>query len=412
MELNNRNQKFLAVVLNGQANYNAWAFTIRQHLKTAGLDQFLTDVKIEPENSVKAQESYSLLLSSISPGEIEKILHCKTTHEVWTHFELAYAVKTSNVKLELLRELNSIKCKRVKDVPDAINKVMVIKGRLDGLSVTLDDTMIISILINALPADKYESFLEAWGMIEADQQKLPKFMSKLQEKTKALIDHELESESALLALRSQGFSGYWNQRGRGGRGGVGGQFEGRPVEGNSNQPGNRSSTPCNYCHKPGHWKSECFKLKEKNKQARPVALEATEQGVSYDDNEDFEIAFVVLEDDSNQISASDWIADSGCSSHMTPNKHWLLDYQNFPKPLMIRIGDDRLIEAMGFGVINTDFGKLSRVYYVPKLGRNLFSIPAATLGKANCTVDTNEMVIYKYGQVVLRATRRGGGVLM
>lgn len=42
---------FAAVVLNGKANYNVWAFTMKEHLKTAGLFDLVSDFKEEKEET-------------------------------------------------------------------------------------------------------------------------------------------------------------------------------------------------------------------------------------------------------------------------------------------------------------------------------------------------------------------------
>lgn len=170
--VNNNGKPFTTIILNGKANYNVRAYTVKEHLKTASLEQFITDIKIKDDQVAKAQEAKSLLLSSLASSEIEKILHCSNTAEIWKHFHSAYGSKTSDLKLE---DLNTIRCKSPREVPDAINQALVIQGKLKGLDVSISDLMVTSILVNALPAGKYENFLEAWGMVEEDNRTLTKF---------------------------------------------------------------------------------------------------------------------------------------------------------------------------------------------------------------------------------------------
>lgn len=56
----------------------------------------------------KAQQAFSMLLSSISGDEIAKATHCTTAKSIWNHFKQTYGSKSSNLKLELMNELSSI----------------------------------------------------------------------------------------------------------------------------------------------------------------------------------------------------------------------------------------------------------------------------------------------------------------
>lgn len=81
----------------------------------------------------------------------------------------------------------------------------------------------------------------------------------------------------------------------------------------------------------------------------------------------------------------EWYMDSGATDHMTNQRTWFATYSEFQKDLSFRIGDGKLISAIGSGEINIlafDKNKwirkhLSNVLYVPELTYNLFSLEAA-----------------------------------
>lgn len=50
--------------------------------------------------------------------------------------------------------------------------------------------------------------------------------------------------------------------------------------------------------------------------------------------------------------AGGWIIDSGASSHMTPVKEILVDYEEFEKPQMVCLGDGQTVEAFGRGNVH------------------------------------------------------------
>ena len=80
--------------------------------------------------------------------------------------------------------------------------------------------------------------------------------------------------------------------------------------------------------------------------------------------------------------SSVWISDSSATTHMTGHKNWLLEIK--PIKAVVKVGDDKVIQAEGVGEIlliaKDDSGKpcnitLQNVLYVPELKANLFSIP-------------------------------------
>lgn len=117
---------------------------------------------------------------------------------------------------------------------------------------------------------------------------------------------------------------------------------------------------CHYCKKPRHMKKDCRKLRFK------------EQKCHYSTTD---IILMAME------GTADWkvfVADSGCTSHMSPNYEWFENYSQLASPRPIRLGDDKLLHAVGVGTVTTNRGKLTNVLFVPKLCTNLFSISAAT----------------------------------
>ena len=77
-----------------------------------------------------------------------------------------------------------------------------------------------------------------------------------------------------------------------------------------------------------------------------------------------------------------WLIDS---SHMTPQKEFLINYREFDTPEKVGLGDGRIVEAVGVGnvclhmlfkVSTSKQAVMYDVLYVPKLACNLFSVRA------------------------------------
>ena len=83
-----------------------------------------------------------------------------------------------------------------------------------------------------------------------------------------------------------------------------------------------------------------------------------------------------------------WLVDSGASSHMIPQKEFLVNRREFDTPEKVGLGDGRNMEGVGVGNVHLKLmlfkvstskqAVMHNVFYVPKLACNLFSVRAAT----------------------------------
>ncbi|CAK6974377.1 Retrovirus-related Pol polyprotein from transposon TNT 1-94 [Scomber scombrus] len=108
-----------------------------------------------------------------------------------------------------------------------------------------------------------------------------------------------------------------------------------------------SSWRCYKCGQEGLIKRDCPRGKKKKKihKAKSMMCEDTE--------ESSESAFVVKATNQNEMSQqSQWLIDSGASKHMTCYKECLQDYQQFSEPQSVKLGDGRVVDALGLGNIN------------------------------------------------------------
>lgn len=96
---------------------------------------------------------------------------------------------------------------------------------------------------------------------------------------------------------------------------------------------------------------------------------------------------------SSGIVDSDWILDSGCSFHMTPNKYWFqqLDESDGGRVLL---GNNQECRVKGVGTLqiimfDNQVRIISEVRYVPELKRSLLSL--GTFDKAGYVCKTEKM---------------------
>ena len=168
---------------------------------------------------------------------------------------------------------------------------------------------------------------------------------------------------------------------------------------------------CFFCGKEGHFKSECRKLKAEldgsgGSQANKASSTATGAG----------FLFMATQ---HRIP-NDWIIDSGASQHMTFNRDLLDDYEDMATE-KVHLADKTVLEAIGKGSVTIwvqlEGRKVScrfrNVWFVPKLERNLLSVPRITeQGYHVVFLDQSCQVKAGNGQAILRGVKQSGIYLL
>lgn len=107
-----------------------------------------------------------------------------------------------------------------------------------------------------------------------------------------------------------------------------------------------------------------------------------------------------------------WIADSGCSVHMLPNRALFNNYTEYATPEKIRLADNHIIYAMGQGEIEVGAGTLKNVSYVPELATNLFSFISADGNGIEFMGCATEIGFHKNNSYLFSAWKDGGAYLI
>ncbi|KRZ49324.1 Retrovirus-related Pol polyprotein from transposon TNT 1-94 [Trichinella nativa] len=181
-----------------------------------------------------------------------------------------------------------------------------------------------------------------------------------------------------------------------------------------NENSKKRNIECWNCKKKGHIRSECRsqrKLNSSTLKDRTKSLNRT--------------GFVARSWlDVRQEPNDGWLADFGAFKHITRNRHWFSTLE-FIEPQGVRIGNDKMIYAVGIGTIDVEVfnGKqwiasvLNDVLYVPEFGSScLFSLGAAAARGYRIMMDNfnirfmmnnrTELVGYKDGDLYTLLIRR------
>ncbi|KAG8474900.1 hypothetical protein CXB51_031553 [Gossypium anomalum] len=160
---------------------------------------------------------------------------------------------------------------------------------------------------------------------------------------------------------------------------------------------NRGKT-CNFYKKKGHIKSECYKLQNKIK--REAANQKGKQLENFGEAN-------VVEDYSD---GEEWILDSGCTFHISPNRDWFTTYETVSEGVIL-MGNNASCKITGVGTIKVKMSDgvvrtLSDVRHVPKLKRNLILLSTLDSKGYRYTAKSGVLKISKGFLVVMKGQRK------
>src|ERR1700761_4007116 len=109
--------------------------------------------------------------------------------------------------------------------------------------------------------------------------------------------------------------------------------------------------------------------------------------------------------------SSEWIADTGATSHMTPHRHWFKEYTRYVVP--IHLADGSVVKSAGVGTVHFQTVHkgvkkqevlFSRVLHVPALRNNLFSVLYLTRFKGFYVTISKNCISFKRDSIHFTAS--------
>lgn len=183
---------------------------------------------------------------------------------------------------------------------------------------------------------------------------------------------------------------------------------------------------CNYCKKFGHIVANCRKRIAAEQRAVTANgayhNNSNKNSYSSSKNNSKQGTFLAtsLSVNTDFVSIDSWISDSGATNHMTANKQHFATFEKFPIPQPVETANKSCIFAYGSGSVNVDvcIGKkwssatLIDVWYVPDVGRQLFSIRQATKHGNEVTYDSDGVTVRCDSKIVATGKLNGSVYVM
>jgi hypothetical protein len=264
------------------------------------------------------------------------------------------------------------------------------------------DLLLMCRIIETLP-ENYFAFAASWRLLNKTERTVEAFTNQLCSYERALTSKgESSQNQEVLMAKAHHTNVKSSQKFKN-------QMQKKPAK-------KSAGLICHYCKAPGHTVRKCDKWHADGKPPKPKNS-GNHAGANME-------SLVVVESNVFVVNEAehidDWFVDNGATCHLTFRSDIFQSFHKFAQPHTLHVANGDTIEAVGKGVVLLEIKvkgqwqtvRLTDVWYVPKIRRNLFSIIATQDRNENSSfVSTSRMChLTVNDKVVAVGTRsqRGG----
>jgi transposase InsO family protein len=404
--------------LTGELNYSNWTWDVEVYLNHLGawygiiVDDPVTPATATPATAPAApaaadptfakRNATALYAINCTVCDAAKMLirGIRDARTAWQILRKRYQCSNLRTRATLQRKLTSTFMAEGESMEAHVNKIKDIADTLAAIGRPQDDDYLAIVLLTSVSAEKYRTVI---ALLETlDDKGVPLTFEHAAEELIA-EEQRLKTAAAVTAASNK-------------------QSVALVATGADNPP----PGPCPRCKQPGHWSRKCpnphlQQQQQQQRGARPNAHvtelvpPVPETTVSLALSASCHTPELFLSSRSfspPSTLASTWIVDSGASFHYSPYLPWFSHYREIP-PVGVRIGDSRIVQAVGKGhvTLQTLVDKrwinvtVRDVLFVPDLTHNLLSVPQITASGGSVSFNGNECVITRGATVLGQAIK-------
>ena len=343
----------------------------------------------------------SIITSAVTEDTYQKVMDKETAREVWEELKRNFEASSKDQLFRICADFFSFSWTLADDVSIHVAKLKTLWNELNsGLQAKgeskLPEMMLICKILHILPSE-YQTFKSSWMLLSEEKQSVEELITQLCSFERDIKSGDVgRANQEALALKSM--KPHQPQKPK---------LQKKKVKGN-----------CNYCHEPGHWVRNCSKWIADGKPRKNPVTASTNQ----DSGTPNVVLTVCTEAMTAEIKSSDWFVDNGATKHVTNQRDIFVSFEKFDVPHIVTAAGGESIPAVGKGTVEVlsfvgnrvQKLKLADVWYVPKIGRNLFSVLAAqdrNPQSASFKSSSTDCWLAVNGNIVVYGTRRVSGTL-
>ncbi|KAG8501778.1 hypothetical protein CXB51_004763 [Gossypium anomalum] len=314
--------KYEIQLLDRNTRFTLWQIKMQAVLAQMDLEDALLGIDKMPstltnkEKKRKDRKALTQLHLHLSNETLQDVMKEKTAAALWKRLEQICMSKTLTTKLHMKQRLYAHRLEEGASVHEHLTVFKKILSNLEAMEVQYDKEDLGLILLCSLPPS-YSTFRDTI-LYSRESLTVDEVYDSLTsyDKIKHIVVKP-DSQGDGLIIRGRQDRNADDDRGRTQERNPRGKSKGR------SKSSNRGKT-CNFCKKKGHIKSECYKLQNK------IKREATNQKGKQPENsseadvvEDYSDGELLVASVNDSKVSEEWILDSSCTFHMSPNRDWL-----------------------------------------------------------------------------------------
>jgi len=378
-------------------NYRLWKYQLLNLLEAHGLLDVADGTTARPTTEMDKilvwrqtnAKAKAVITNSLDYTQLEFVVELETAKQMLDKLDALHDTKTEANKVSFLQEFYALRMSPQETVTQFISRVESHVRQLTDAKKTIGDDERIAVMLSGLPS-KFNTVITMFKSRTNDKRTVTQLQRDLID-AEQLMQKTDEGTVALAATAKNTV-------------GKNAKTDGKPKQ---------KKFRCYACGKMGtHYARDCKTRSDNEKTKQDQHRDTNEEAKAYTAVVTQEIKLIMQDDVTNV-----WTADSGCNTHVTSRRDWLVNFKE-ETGATLTVGGGRQLPVLGRGRVNISAyangkwiaTKIREVLYVPELGHNLLSVSKCVDNGMRQEAHGNAFKFYDGTKVIGEGRRQDDGL--